>query len=288
MQIAIVGAGTMGARVARAVALYADQVVLHDSDDASMRRALAGISRGLEQDVTRGTIDRSRARRARRVFRLAETLEECAGAGIVIEAVKDDLVLKHTLLHALEEVIQDSTLIATTTQAHSIASVAGAIHHPERVIGLHFAGSAPSRQLVEVVRAPRTSADTLERVQSFLRAIGKTPLVVPDTPGQVLNRMAQTYIGEALQLLDDGGGLEFATIDRLMEAAGFTQGPFRLTDLLGVDTVFTLSRAIFEATYHAAPYRPHIRLQQLVDAGRVGRDKPGFYDRPALATPPEK
>lgn len=288
MQIAIVGAGAMGARVARAVALYADQVTLHDSDDASMRRALARISRGLEQDVTRGTIDRSRARRARRVFRLAETLEECAGATIVIETIRDELPLKHAVLRALDEVIQDSTLIGTTTQAHSIAAVAAATSHPERVIGLHFAGSAPSRQLVEVVRAPRTSPDTIERVKTFLRAIGKTPLVVADTPGQVLNRMAQTYTGEALQLLDDGGGLDFATIDRLMEAAGFAQGPFRLIDHIGVDTAFNLSRAIFEATYHAAPYRPHARLQQLIEAGRVGRDEPGFYDRTASPTPPEK
>ena len=287
MQIAIVGAGTVGARVARAVALYAEQVTLHDSDDASMRRAVAQISRSLEQDVTRGIIDRSRARRARRVFRLAETLEECAGAAIVIEAVSDDLALKHAVFHALDEVIQDSTLIGTTTQAHSIAAVAAATSHPERVIGLHFAGPASERQLVEVIRAPRTSADTLERVQTFLRAIGKTPLVVPDTPGQVLNRMTQTYIGEALQLLDDGG-LEFATIDRLMEAAGFAQGPFRLIDLIGVDAAFSLSRAIFEATYHAAPYRPHARLQQLIEAGRVGRDAAGFYDRPAAPASPEK
>ena len=287
MHIAIVGAGAVGARVAQAVALHAEQITLHDSDDANMRRTVARISRALDQDVTRGAIDRTQAKRARRVFRLAETLEECAGASIVIEAVRDDLTLKHAVFHALDEVADGGTLFATTSQTHSIAAIASATRHPERVFGLHFAGVAFPTQLVEVVRAPRTSADTVERAQAFLRAIGKTPLVVPDTPGQVLTRIIQAYAGEALQLLDDGG-LEIATIDRLMEAAGFALGPFRLIDQLGVEAVYNLSRAIFEATAFAAPYRPHVRLKQLSDAGRTGRDQSGFYDRSTAPAPLEK
>ena len=287
MHIAIVGAGTTGARVARAVALHAEQITLHDSDDASMRLAVARISRALEQDLARGAVDRAQARRARRVFRLAETLEECAGAAIVIEAVSDELGVKEAVFHALDEVVDGSTLIGTTSQVHSIAALASATRHPERVIGLHFAGTGSQTQVVEVIRTPRTNPETIERAQTFLRAIGKTPLVVPDMPGHVLGRITQAYTGEALHLLDDGG-LDAATIDRLMEAAGFALGPFRLIDQLGVERVYNLSRAIFDATYFAAPYRPHVRLKQLIDAGRTGRDKPGFYDRPAGAAPVEK
>jgi len=287
MQIAIVGAGTTGTRIAQAVALNAAQVVLHDSSEAAMRLALGRVSRALDHEVARGVLDRAQARRARRVFRLAPTLDDCAGAAIVIEAVGDDLALKHAVLRALDAVMPDSAILGTTTHTLSIAAVAAGTRRPERVIGLHFARQAQQMRLVEVVRGARTSPEAVERAQAFLRAAGKTALVVPDTPGQIVNRAAQAYMGEALHLLDDGG-LDIGTIDRLMEAAGFPLGPFRLIDALGVDAVFALSRAIFEATYYTASYRPHPRLERLIEAGRVGREQAdGFYDR-AAPRPPEK
>lgn len=287
MHIAIVGAGTSGARIAQTVALSADRVTLHDSDEASMRRALGYVSREIDRAAARGALDRARARRARRVFFLAETLDECAGADLVIEAVSDDLDLKQTVFRALDEIVAADAILATTTHIHSVTAIAAATRLPERVIGLHFARPAHITRLVEVIRGVRTGQETIERAQSFVRAIGKTPLVVDDEPGQVVNRVVQAYTGEALCLLDDG--LEPATIDRLMEAAGFPLGPFRLIDELGVDTVFNLARAIFEATYYTASYRPHPRLQRLIEAGRVGRDRAdGFYDRPAAAPLPGK
>lgn len=288
MHIAIVGAGTAGARIAQAVALNASQVTLHDADESAMRRALSRVSRALDRDVAGGALDRARARRARRVFSLAETLEDCAGAAIVIEAVSDDLALKQAVFSALDEIVPDSTILGTTSHALSITAIAAGTRRPERVIGLHFARQAHQMRLVEVVRGARTSPDVVDRAQTFLRAIGKTPLIVPDTPGQIVNRVAQAYTGEALHLLDDGG-LEMATIDRLMEAAGFPLGPFRLMDDLGVEATLTLGRAIFEATYYAASYRPHPRLERLVEAGRAGGEQAsGFYDRPGAAPHAEK
>jgi 3-hydroxybutyryl-CoA dehydrogenase len=106
-------------------------------------------------------------------------------------------------------------------------------------------------------------------------------VIVPDTPGQIVNRLALAYFGEALDLLDYGT-LDAQTIDQLMEAAGFPMGPFRLMDFLGVDLALNIAQSMFEATFQTASYRPHPRQQRMVDAGQVGRGsaRGGFYPPP--------
>jgi len=135
--------------------------------------------------------------------------------------------------------------------------------------------------LVEVVRTPTARQDILERAMLLARGFAKTPVLVDDTPGLIVNRVAQAYFSEALRLLD-GGGLDEGSIDRLLEAAGFPMGPFRLMDFLGVDRVLEMSESLYEATFHAPRYRPQPRLQRLVEAGRVGRGNPlgGFFPAP--------
>jgi 3-hydroxybutyryl-CoA dehydrogenase len=117
----------------------------------------------------------------------------------------------------------------------------------------------------------------VEQMIAFVKAIEKTPLLVQDSPGLVVNRIAQAYYGEALDLLDESN-VDFQTVDKLMEASGFPMGPFRLMDFIGVDTAYNLTRSLFEATFYAAPYRPHPRQHRLITAGRLGRGRSrGFY-----------
>jgi len=261
----------MGAGIAQSAALGGHDVLLHDAGGRTLRRALAAISRNLDAGVRRGKIDPARARQARRAFWLIDDLEQGASADIVIEAVDDDMAIKQAVFEALDDIVDDDTLLATSTDTLPVTTLAARTRRPERVVGLHFFNPAHIMQLVEVVRAEQTAPDVLDRALELVRSFGKTPLVVADTPGWVVNRVAQAYLGEALCLLDDGA-LEARTIDHLLEAAGFPMGPFRLIDFLGVETVFAVTRTMYEATFHAAPYRPHPHLQRLLDAGR------GFYD----------
>lgn len=279
MQIVIVGAGTTGIEIAQALALSGDAIALHDLDLRTLRLALAQISRGIDAAAALGQVPPLTARRAKRVFRLSTDLQACcAEADLVIEAIQDRMEAKQTLFRLLDEALPPTAALATSTSLLSVTALAASTRLPERVIGLHWLRPTLRTGLVEIVRTPHTRPDLLELAQALVRRTGKSPLVVQDSPGLIVNRIAQAYFGEALSLLD-GSGLDAATIDRLLEAAGFASGPFRQMDFLGIDRVQAAARAIYEETFHAAPYRPHPRLQRMIHAGQTGAGSRagGFY-----------
>ncbi len=270
MPIAIIGAGTMGADIAQVFALGGNDVILHDLEERKLHHALARISRGIDKAVSVQKTDPLDARRARRAFTITTKLDRCAAAGLVIEAVPDDRAEKQRLMKALDGVVRRETIVATTTNTLSVTSLAAETQHPERVIGLHFCRPAHIMRLVEVVRCDNTPQDVIDRVLDLIRDSSKTPLLLSDIPGLVVNRISQAYYGEALRLLDDGG-LDAQTVDQLMEAEGFPMGPFRLIDYLGVETVLNVTQTLYEANFYASSYRPHPRLRRMVDARRFGR-----------------
>jgi 3-hydroxybutyryl-CoA dehydrogenase len=278
MQIAIIGLGTNGAEIAHAVALGGDEIILHDTDDRVLRAALAQISRAIDQGVRLGKVEAFTARRVKRAFILTTDLERCAAADIVIEAISDALNAKQALFRTLDDLTARETILATSTNTISVTQLAATTRHPERVLGLHFFKPAHIIRLVEIARGLNSGAEAVDQVVALVRRMGKTPVVLADAPGLIVNRAVMTYCGEALHLLDQGA-LDEETVDKLMEAAGFPMGPFRLMDYLGVDRVFEVAQTMYEATFHAPPYRPHPRLQRLVEAGRLGRKSPrgGFY-----------
>jgi len=268
--IAIVGLGELGIEIAQALALGGGPVVLHDTDERALRLAVGRISRRLDKAARLGRISPQLARRAKRVFTLSTGLSACAPAGLIVEAIQDRLGLKQALLQALDEVVSPDAVLAITSNTLSVTRLAAKSSHPERVIGLHFPRPAHVLRLVEVVRTPLTRPDILEEVTWLVRQCQRTPVVIDDAPGLIVNRVVQAYFNEALALLD-GGGLDEATIDRLLEAAGFPMGPFRLMDFLGIDRVLDMSTALYQATFQHPRYRPQPRLQRLVEAGRTGR-----------------
>ncbi|GAB4424360.1 MAG: hypothetical protein Kow00106_21210 [Anaerolineae bacterium] len=268
--IAVVGLGELGVEIAQALALGGGPVILHDTDERALRLAVGRISRRLDKAARLGRISPQLARRAKRVFTLSTDLSACAPAGLIVEAIQDRLGLKQALLQALDNVTASQTVLATTSNTLSVTRLAANTRHPERVIGLHFPRPAHVLRLVEVVRTPLTRPDALEEVSWLVRQCQRTPVVIDDVPGLIVNRVVHAYVSEALALLD-GGGLDEATIDRLLEAAGFPMGPFRLMDFLGLDRVLDMSAALYEATFHQPRYRPQPRLQRLVEAGRTGR-----------------
>jgi 3-hydroxybutyryl-CoA dehydrogenase len=278
MQIAIIGLGANGVEIAHAVALGGDEIILHDTDERVLRVGLAKISRAIDQGVRLGKVDAFTARRVKRAFILTTDLQKCAAADMVIEAIPDTLNAKQKLFRTLDDLAARGTILATSTNTISVTRLAATTRHPARVLGLHFFKPAHIIQLVEIVRGLNSATEAVDQAADLVRRMGKTPVVLADAPGLIVNRVAITYCGEALHLLDQGA-LDEETIDKLMEAAGFPMGPFRLMDYLGVDRVFEVAQTMYEATFHATPYRPHPRIQRLVEAGRLGRKSPrgGFY-----------
>lgn len=276
--IAVVGLGELGMEIAQALALGGQPVLLHDIDERALRLAVGRISRRLDKAARLGRITPQVARRARRVFTFSTDLSACAPARLIVEAIQDRLGLKQALLQALDDIVSSQAVLATSSNTLAVSRLAMATRHPERVIGLHFPRPAHVLRLVEVVRTPLTRPDALEETSLLMQQCQRTPVVVDDAPGLIVNRLAHIYCNEALALLE-GGGLDEATVDRLLEAAGFPMGPFRLMDFLGLDRVLNMSESLYEASFQHPRYRPQPRLQRLVEAGRTGRNsvRGGFY-----------
>jgi 3-hydroxybutyryl-CoA dehydrogenase len=167
--------------------------------------------------------------------------------------------------------------LATNTSALSVAAVAEATHHRERVLGLHFFNPAPVMPLVEVVATPDTARAVVEAAVAFAEGLGKTPVVCGDSPGFIVNRVNRGFSLEPLRMLE-AGVADVPTIDAAIEAAGYPMGPFRLMDLVGIDVNLAVATSLFEAFDDAARFRPSAVQAAMVQAGRLGRKtRLGFY-----------
>ena len=286
MQIAIIGLGEHGAALAQVFAVGGDAVLLVDTAEHTLRRALAQISRGLGKTAEQGHLTARAVRHARRVFTLSTDLARCAEADLVIEALPDRLEDKRTLFRALDDIVRPDAVLATTASALSVTQIATATRYPERVVGLHMWRPAHRSAVVELIRTPLSRQDVLDVATDLVRRVEKRPITLEDTPGWITNRLAQAYFGEALLLLENGDALDASTIDRLLEATGFELGPFRQMDALGIERVLAVARALFEATFHQSAHPPHPRLVRMTQAGLTGRKsaRGGFYP----ATPARK
>jgi len=193
---------------------------------------------------------------------------------LVIEAVFEDLGVKHTVVRELEQVLPADAVLATNTSTIPIARIAEASARPERVIGMHFFSPVHKMPLLEVVVTPKTAPEVTARAVEFGRRIGKTVIVVNDAPGFYVNRILAPYIAEAGRLLDEGVRVE--AIDRAMRAFGFPVGPFTLIDEVGLDIAGKSGAIMAEA--FGDRIRSSEALARVVAAGRLGRKGgKGFY-----------
>ena len=291
--IGIVGAGAMGAGIAQVAATNGHRVILADAQPAAQQRAIEGITSALARDVSKGRRSEQDAEAIGARISLADGVSEAglasfAECGLVIEAIVEDLAVKRDLFRNLEAVVSADCILASNTSSLSIAAIGGACKDPSRVVGVHFFNPAPLMPLVEIVPSIATDRAVADRARALMNAWGKTTVVASDTPGFIVNRVARPFYGEAMRMLEEGIA-DIATIDWAMrELGGFRMGPFELTDFIGHDVNFAVTRSVFDATYNDPRYRPSISQQRLVEAGLLGRKSGrGFYDYAQGAEKPE-
>lgn len=283
--VGVVGAGAMGAGIAQVAAQAGHAVVLCDAREGALATARAGHAKAFEKLVARGTLDAAAAAAA--AGRLTYAPPDAAGGpalaaltrcGLVIEAIVEDLGTKRDLFARLEGHVAADTVLATNTSSLSIAAIAAALRHPGRCLGLHFFNPAPVMALVEVVAGVRTDADVPGRAAALMAAWGKVPVRAADTPGFIVNRVARPFYGEALRLLEEGVA-DPSTVDHAMRAiGGFRMGPCELMDFIGHDINFSVTRSVWEQTFHEPRYRPSLLQQRMVEGGMLGRKAGrGFY-----------
>lgn len=269
-RVGVVGAGTMGRGIAYVAITHGAEVVLYDVAAEALTGARTQIEGWLREAVAKGRLEEAEGQEALRRLHLTERLEDLAAAEVVIEAAPEDLALKQDLFRRLDQCCAPTALLASNTSSLSITALGAATRRPERVAGMHFFNPASVMRLVEVVRGLATSEETVRALVDLARRWGKTPVVVKDTPGFIVNRVARPFYLEALRLVGEGVA-DPPTIDRLVRALGFRMGPFELMDLIGLDVNLAVSESVYRAFFEEPRFRPHPLQRQMVQAGRLGR-----------------
>jgi 3-hydroxybutyryl-CoA dehydrogenase len=287
--VAVIGAGTMGRGIAQVCAQAGLTTLLFDARAGAAVEAITVIGKALGGVVAKDRMSADARRDTLGRLRAVSSLDDVKGAGIVIEAIVEELTAKRDLLRALEERIAPDAVIATNTSSLSVTEIAAGSTHPGRVAGLHFFNPPPLMRLVEVIGGLRGDPALIEALASFVRRIGKHPIVATDTPGFVVNHAGRAYAPEALRIVEQGIA-SAREVDLLMkEAAGFRMGPFELLDLVGADVAHAVMMSIHERYFGEPMYQPSALLAARVAGGLLGRKtKQGFYnyDGPPVASPP--
>ncbi len=275
--IAIAGAGTMGAGIAQICAQAGFKAILYDLNPDMLDKAQSANRNSIDLLVQKQKISQEVAEEV--LSRISYTNHpQQLIADIVIEAIIEKLEPKQKLFQQLAEINSPETILATNTSSIPVTRIAAGIPRPERVAGFHFFNPAQVMKLVEVISGASTSPEVAQLLEDLARKLGKTPVHAADSPGFIVNRVARPYYVEALQILEEGVA-DFETIDQLMEGLGFKMGPFRLMDLIGVDTNFSVTSAMYESFFYDGKFRPNRIQQQKVAAGHLGRKSgKGFYD----------
>lgn len=274
--IAIVGAGTMGAGIAQVCVQAGYKTILWDAYPESLTRAKTGLQKSFGQLVEKGKITAQQAEQWFGGIHFATSFDALK-ADIIVEAIVEKLEVKRDLFHKLEEINDNDSILATNTSSIPVTQIARGLKHPERVAGLHFFNPAQIMKLVEVISGAETSAEVCNTLMELSKKLGKVPVMAKDSPGFIVNRVARHYYVEALKILEEQAA-ELETIDALCESAGFKMGPFRLMDLIGVDTNFSVTSSMYEQFFYDPKFRPSRIQKQKVDAGHHGRKTgKGFY-----------
>jgi 3-hydroxybutyryl-CoA dehydrogenase len=263
----VVGGGTMGAGIALLGAQAGYDVEIVEPQAAARERGAAYLRREAERSGDLSVLSR---------LRWTDAVAERADAAIVIEAVPERFELKRDVFIKLASALAPDALLATNTSSLDVGEIADVVPNPGRVIGLHFFNPPSRMQLVEIVQTPQSDEAALARARLVVERMQKTPVLVADTPGFIVNRVARPYYLQSLHALERGVA-SAEELDALARAAGFRMGPFELMDLIGLDVNLATSESIYART-EAARFAPVELQRRMVAQGLLGRKSgEGFY-----------
>lgn len=287
-KVGVLGAGTMGSGIAQIAATFGHQVTIYDVKEEALQKSENDLKHILNRQVEKQRMTQSEVDGILHRIHFTKSLSDLKNAGLIIEAVVENISIKKDAFSKLEELSGDECIFATNTSSLSIAAISSALYSPERFLGTHFFNPAPLMPLVEVVPGVATDNQIVEIVKNLMIEWGKVPVLAKDTPGFIVNRVARPFYGEALRQLEEGVA-GAATIDWAMkEIGGFRMGPFELMDYIGQDVNYKVTETVFEAFYYDPRFKPSFAQKRLVEAGYLGRKSGrGFYDYRENARNPE-
>jgi 3-hydroxybutyryl-CoA dehydrogenase len=276
-KVGVVGLGTMGAGIAQVSVQSGHETVGREVSDELAQRGRSTIERYLTRGVEKGRMSQEERDAALARLTLTTELADLADCDLVIEAVLEELDLKREVFAELDRVTRPDAVLATNTSALSVAEIAEATEHPERVVGMHFFNPAPVLPLVEVVRSSKSSDGAVEAAYAWAERAGKQPVRCNDTPGFIVNRILIPLLNDCVRVLDEAD-VRPEDMDKAMtNGAGWPMGPCALIDLIGVDVHVHASEAL-HGKLGEPRMSPPERLLEMQREGKLGRKAgAGFY-----------
>lgn len=275
--VMVVGAGQMGSGIAQVFAQSGYTVLLHDTEEEQIHRAISSLTKQLTKRAEKGKLAHQAVRDITQRLAVSTDLKDVQQTHLVIEAASEQMKIKKQIFETLDQFAPDDTIFATNTSSLSITELATVTKRPEKVIGMHFMNPVPVMKLVEVIRALQTDDATYQFVFDTAKTLDKTPIEVEDFPGFVSNRILMPMINEAIYTLYEGVA-DVESIDGIMTLGmNHPMGPLRLADLIGLDTCLFIMNTLHEGLGDSK-YRPCPLLKKYVNAGWLGKKtKRGFY-----------
>ena len=275
--IGIIGSGIMGSGIAQVSAAAGYQIVIQDISKDALEKAGFGITNSLEKFASKGKIKPEEAEAAlSRILYTTDLKKACENADLIVEAVFENLAIKHELFQKVDELAKPEAILASNTSALPITEIASVTDRGQNFVGIHFMNPVALMQGVEIIRGQLTSDKTLNTTMEYIKSIGKEAIVAVDYAGFIVSRLLDVLMNEAVKMVQEGNRPE--AIDKAMEmCAGHPMGPCKLLDLVGAEIAMhgmeTMARDFGDQ------YKPHPLLKKRVLAGLLGRKSGGgFYE----------
>src|SRR5499425_3886495 len=253
--VGVLGAGQMGLGIAQAAARAGFDTIMAKATPGPLDAQRGKVEKQLQKDVEKGKL--TAADHGALLVRLRWTthLHDLADVDLVIESIVEQLSVKREHFSRLDDVVKDDAIFATNTSTLTVAELAASTRRPDRFVGLHFFNPVHAMKLVEVAPAIGTAQETVDAAVAFAKALGKTPVIVKDSTGYIVNRLLVPYMVDAIRCLENGVGAVADIDTAMMNGANHPMGPLALADFIGLDIVQHMA-SLLQVEYKESRFTP--------------------------------